>query len=126
MSVDLQALRSKVDGAVLAEKLDQITRCQEVKREIKAGANAACRPHDEKIARIRSSIIDCDLGISKSALDHLLKEKDLERQLAALRGALDGDDAAVVAVLREEMGDFGDTPLGRHAGGLRLVEKQSA
>lgn len=126
MSVNLQALRSTVDGAVLAEKMDQIARCKEVKREIMAGARAACKPQDEKIARIRASIIDGGLGISKAALDHLLTEQDLRRQLDALQDTLDEDDAQVVAVLRETMGDFGDTPLGRHAGGLRLVEKQSA
>lgn len=121
MAIDLEALRSRTDGAVLAERLDQIARCKEVKREIMLGARKACQPHDEKIARIRKQIMDDDLGISKAALDHLLEEQDLRRRLEALKDRLDEDDARVVAVLREEMGDFGETPLGRHAGGLRLV-----
>lgn len=121
MTINLAQLREGVDGAVLAEKIDQIIRAKEVKRSILSNAKDACKPHDEHIARVRAQILDLGMGISKEALNFILEEQELQRRLTDLRGRLDEDTSVVVDVLREEMGDFGETPLGRHAGGLRLV-----
>jgi hypothetical protein len=69
---------------------------------------------------IRARIADdyseaSDKGISKKALKVIIKERALERQIDNLHAVLEPDEASEVAMLVEQLGDFGNTGLGAAA-----------
>lgn len=54
-------------------------------------------------------------GLSKKAVRAVVKVRDLERKAEAAREDLEDDDAAVFDDIREALGDFADSPLGKAA-----------
>jgi uncharacterized protein (UPF0335 family) len=56
-----------------------------------------------------------DAGLSKKAVKAVVKVRELERKAEAAREDLEDDDAAVFNDIREALGDFADSPLGKAA-----------
>jgi hypothetical protein len=54
-------------------------------------------------------------GISKKLLKKVVKERELERKIAALTDGLEDDEKSEHAMLIEKLGEFANTPLGKSA-----------
>ena len=56
-----------------------------------------------------------NLGIAKKLLRKIIKERKLERDIAALTDDLEGDELSELAMLQEKLGEFANSPLGQAA-----------
>ncbi len=72
---------------------------------------AKCR----KIRETMSSEYDTagNRGISKKLLKKIVKERDLERKIAAITADLEEDERSELDMLMEKLGEFANTPLGQ-------------
>jgi uncharacterized protein (UPF0335 family) len=74
----------------------------------------------QRSKRIRAVMADHyasaqNLGINKKLLRKIVKERKLERDIAALADDLEQDERSELAMLQEKLGEFANTPLGRAA-----------
>lgn len=74
----------------------------------------------QKCKRIREQMADhydhaSDRGISKKLLKKIIKERELERRIAALTDDLENDERSELEMLIEKLGDLGTLPLGQAA-----------
>ena len=56
-----------------------------------------------------------DKGITTKLLKTIIKERKLERDIAALKDDLENDELSELEMLTEKLGEFANTPLGRSA-----------
>jgi hypothetical protein len=56
-----------------------------------------------------------NLGISKKLLKKIVKERELERKIAAITEGLEPDEQSEIDMLKEKLGEFANTPLGKSA-----------
>lgn len=54
-------------------------------------------------------------GISKKLLKKIVKERELERKIFALSDGLEPDERSEIDMLKEKLGEFANTPLGKAA-----------
>jgi hypothetical protein len=54
-----------------------------------------------------------NLGIAKKLLRKIVKERKLERDIAALKDDLENDELSELSMLQEKLGEFANTPLGK-------------
>lgn len=102
----------QLSGAVLADAIERIAANKAAIRAKMEAANAACEPIRKDTKRIKDRLEDA--GFPAAQTDLLILEHDLRRRIEGLGAKLASDDERhVLAVLRESLGDFGDTPLGR-------------
>jgi hypothetical protein len=71
----------------------------------------------QRSKRIRSVMADeyssaSNLGINKKLLRKIIKERALERNIAALKDDLENDELSELSMLQEKLGEFANTPLG--------------
>lgn len=74
----------------------------------------------QKCKRIREKMADNydtagHRGISKKLLKRIVKERELERKIAALTDDLEPDERSELEMLVEKLGEFAYTPLGEAA-----------
>jgi hypothetical protein len=74
----------------------------------------------QRSKRIRAVMADHyasaqNLGIQKKLLRKIVKERDFERKIEALKDDLEQDELSELAMLQEKLGEFANTPLGRSA-----------
>jgi hypothetical protein len=74
----------------------------------------------QRSKRIRAVMADHyasaqNLGIAKKLLRKIIKERKLERDIAALKDDLESDELSELSMLQEKLGDYANTPLGRAA-----------
>jgi hypothetical protein len=68
-----------------------------------------------------------DQGISKKLLKKIIKERELERKIGALTDDLEADERSEHEMLKDKLGEFANTPLGKAAlakvdGGTALAQ----
>jgi len=56
-----------------------------------------------------------DQGISKKLLKKIIKERELERKIFGLSDDLEADERSEIEMLKEKLGEFANTPLGKAA-----------
>ena len=56
-----------------------------------------------------------NLGINKKLLRKIVKERKLERDIAALKDDLEAEELSELSMLQEKLGEFANTPLGNAA-----------
>jgi hypothetical protein len=54
-------------------------------------------------------------GISTKLLKKIIKERGLERKIMALTDSLEPDEQSEINMLKEKLGEFAHTPLGKSA-----------
>jgi hypothetical protein len=54
-------------------------------------------------------------GISKKLLKKIIKERELERRIYALGDDLEPDEVSEIEMLKDKLGEFANTPLGKAA-----------
>jgi hypothetical protein len=54
-------------------------------------------------------------GISKKLLKLIIKERELDRKIAGLTDDLEADQVSEIEMLKEKLGEFANTPLGKAA-----------
>jgi hypothetical protein len=98
---DVQAAVRKIEACqeeLLSERGAYMQRCRQIREGIGAAYDAAK-----------------DKGILKKQLRALVKERDCERKLHAVRADLEADEVEHFDLLKEKLGDFANTPLGQAA-----------
>lgn len=74
----------------------------------------------QKCKRIREGMASdyddaVNKGIAKKLLKKIVKERDLERKIYALGDDLEPDEVSEIEMLKEKLGEFANTPLGKAA-----------
>jgi hypothetical protein len=73
-----------------------------------------------KCKRIRETMAGdyesaAEKGISTKLLKKIIKERGLERKIMALTDSLEPDEQSEINMLKEKLGEFANTPLGKAA-----------
>ncbi|HEY2212301.1 MAG TPA: hypothetical protein VGH62_11925 [Bradyrhizobium sp.] len=100
-SEEVQAAVSKIEvcqDELLSERGAYMQKCRQIREGIAAAYD---------LAKQR--------GILRKQLRALLKERDLERKLHAVRADLEADEVEHFDFLKQKLGDLAETPLGQAA-----------
>lgn len=111
-----------VDPKKVKSYVDRIEAIKEAIASEKGEFMASCKQHNEDIADILEEAKSN--GLPKKALRSVVKTRELEAKLEAIRDELDEDLQDTYDNIRHAIGDLAETPLGEAA--LRRAEKGSA